>query len=140
MLGCSIAPQTTHLLPPAPRRREKTTADTVDRRITAADEAELRRCAAAYFPGADGPLTKAAACTFTNTPDQNFILDVHPRHPQVVLASACSGHGFKFAPAVGAVLADFALEGGTRHDISLHRLSAARQGHAAVLDAFQRGA
>ena len=60
---------------------------------------------------------------------------------QVVLGSACSGHGFKFSSLVGRVLADLALspEGATPHDISLHRLSRERPGQAAVLDAMLAG-
>lgn len=61
--------------------------------------------------------------------------------PQVVLASACSGHGFKFSTVIGSVLADLSLspDGSTPHDIGLHRLSRQRKGHAAVLDALEQG-
>jgi len=64
-------------------RRERTSADTVNRQVGAEDEEALRQCVRRYFPGADGKMTRAAACTFTNTPDLNFILDRHPRYPQV---------------------------------------------------------
>jgi len=67
------------------------------------------------------------ACTFTNTPDHHFIIDLHPEYPQVCIASPCSGHGFKFASVVGEIMADLAEEGMTRHDISLFRLE--RFGH-----------
>ncbi|PRW58764.1 N-methyltryptophan oxidase isoform A [Chlorella sorokiniana] len=114
--------------------REKVTPDGVPRDISPQDEEALRQCLQ-YFPGAQGGrLTRAAVCLFTNTPDLNFILDRHPRHPQVVLSSACSGHGFKFSSVVGSVLADLALneQGTTPHDISLHRLSRDRLGQAAI--------
>lgn len=62
--------------------REATTADAVDRAVHAADEEALRQCVRAYFPGADHKMARAAACTFTNTPDEHFLLDRHPRHPQ----------------------------------------------------------
>ncbi len=62
-------------------------------------------------------------CMFTNTPDEHFILDVLPEYPQVVVASPCSGHGFKFASVIGEILADLAQSGETRHDIELLRLS-----------------
>ena len=62
-------------------------------------------------------------CMFTNTPDEHFILDVLPGHPQVVVASPCSGHGFKFASVIGEILADLAQSGETPHDIELLRLS-----------------
>ena len=62
-------------------------------------------------------------CMFTNTPDEHFILVVLPDCPQVVVASPCSGHGFKFASVIGEILADLAQSGETRHDIELLRLS-----------------
>ena len=45
------------------------------------------------------------------------MLGLHPEAANVAIASACSGHGFKFAPVVGEILADLALEGSTRHEI-----------------------
>jgi sarcosine oxidase len=60
---------------------------------------------------------------FTNTPDEHFVIDALPDAPEIIVASPCSGHGFKFVSVVGEILADLALEGGTRHDISLFRLS-----------------
>ena len=63
------------------------------------------------------------ACMFTNTPDEHFILDQHPQHRQVVLASPCSGHGYKFCSVVGEILADLATgDGRTRHEIGFLRL------------------
>lgn len=59
-----------------------------------------------YLPWADGPLTETAVCLYTNTPDGHFVIGPDPRHPAVTLVSACSGHGFKFAPAIGEVVAD----------------------------------
>jgi glycine/D-amino acid oxidase-like deaminating enzyme len=56
---------------------------------------------------------------------------------QVVLASCCSGHGFKFAPVVGEVLAELALQGTTRYDISLHRLAAHRPGFPRIMEALR---
>jgi sarcosine oxidase len=73
------------------------------------------------LPGA-GRLLRTQTCRFTNTPDRHFVLDLHPDAADVVVASACSGHGFKFAPVVGEILADLALDGGTRHPIELFRL------------------
>jgi glycine/D-amino acid oxidase-like deaminating enzyme len=56
------------------------------------------------------------------TPDEDFILDRHPAHPQIVVGSACSGHGFKFGVVIGRVLADLATHGETPHDIERFRL------------------
>ena len=50
---------------------------------------------------------------YTSTPDQHFVIARHPGHAQVTVAAGFSGHGFKFAPVVGEILADLALEGAT---------------------------
>ena len=62
------------------------------------------------------------ACIFTNTPDEHFIVDRLADAPQVSVASACSGHGYKFASVIGEILADLAMDGQSRHDIGLFRL------------------
>jgi len=56
---------------------------------------------------------RAEACLYTNTPDEHFVLGPLPGHPRVVVGSACSGHGFKFGPLVGRILAELVLEGRT---------------------------
>jgi glycine/D-amino acid oxidase-like deaminating enzyme len=76
----------------------------------------------AHLSGMNAVPVKHAACMYTMTPDANFIIDVHPAHPNVVFAAGFSGHGFKFAPVVGEVLADLALTGNTRHPIDFLRL------------------
>jgi sarcosine oxidase len=96
--------------------------DTVDRLCNADDESVLRRAIRRYFPDADGPTLSLKACLFTNTADEHFIIDVLPDHPRVCVAAGFSGHGFKFCSVVGEILADLALDGRTRHDISLFTL------------------
>jgi sarcosine oxidase len=96
--------------------------DTVDRRCNADDESVLRQAIRRYFPDADGPTVSLKACLFTNTADEHFIIDVLPQHPEVCVAAGFSGHGFKFCSVVGEILADLALDGSTRHDISLFTL------------------
>jgi sarcosine oxidase len=83
----------------------------VNRSLTAVDEERIRRFARAHLPAADGLLTDSTICLYTNTPDGDFVLDTHPAAPGVAFASACSGHGFKFAPVLGEALADLALAG-----------------------------
>jgi sarcosine oxidase len=100
-----------------------TDPDSVDRSPSRDDEADLRRVLAQHIPGADGPLHEMQVCLYTNTPDSHFIIDQHPAHANVVLASACSGHGFKFAPVIGEALADLALDGGTDLPIGFLGLS-----------------
>jgi sarcosine oxidase len=97
--------------------------DTVDRRCHPEDEAVLREGIRRYFPDADGPTLSMKTCMFTNSPDEHFIIDRHPTVPQVVLAGGFSGHGFKFCSVVGEMLAELALEGQSRWDLTLFRLS-----------------
>jgi sarcosine oxidase len=104
-------------------QNETGAADTLLREPDAADEALLRTFADRYFPDGSGATMALRACMFTNTPDEHFILDRHPDHRQVVLASPCSGHGYKFCSVIGEILADLATgDGVTRHDIGFLRL------------------
>jgi sarcosine oxidase len=90
-----------------------------------ADDADGDRVAGflgRYIPAAGGPLRELKTCIYTRTPDEDFILDLHPEHPRIVVVSACSGHGFKFANVIGEIAADLATAGETAHDISRFRL------------------
>ena len=105
-------------------RREVVDPDLLDRGgADATDEALLRDFAARYLPAGAGPAEAMKVCMFTNTPDEHFLIDLHPELPQVILGAGFSGHGFKFCSVVGEVLADLALEGETRHDIGLFSAS-----------------
>ena len=104
-------------------RHETTDADRVDRGIYPEDEAVLREGIRRYFPDADGPTLALKTCLFTNSPDEHFILDVHPEFPQVSIAAGFSGHGFKFASVVGEIMADLATAGRSRFDLGLFRLA-----------------
>ncbi|MFM7186051.1 MAG: FAD-dependent oxidoreductase, partial [Planctomycetota bacterium] len=55
--------------------------------------------------------TAHEVCLYTMSPDHHFVVGMHPGHPQVAIAAGFSGHGFKFASVIGAVLADLALDG-----------------------------
>lgn len=88
-----------------------------------ADEARMRRFLQAYLPAAAGPLKAMRTCLYTKTPDEDFVIDLHPADERIVVASPCSGHGYKFASVIGEVLADLAETGETRHDISRFRIS-----------------
>jgi sarcosine oxidase len=83
-----------------------------------ADEAQIRRMLKLAMPDANGPLRQMRACMYTRTPDEDFVIDLSPVDPRIVLASPCSGHGFKFASVVGEVLADLALGKASSSDIS----------------------
>jgi sarcosine oxidase len=92
--------------------------DHYDRAVSATDEAVIRKVLTAHLPDADGRLLTAQTCLYTITPDGDFILDQLPECPQIIVASPCSGHGFKFAPVIGEILADLAVTGRTDYDIS----------------------
>ena len=101
---------------------EKVDPETVDREVYDRDEDMLRGFAERYFPDGAGPTMNLQTCMFTNTPDNHFVMDLHPDYPQVSFASPCSGHGFKFASVIGEIMADLAEKGMTRHPIGLFQL------------------
>jgi sarcosine oxidase len=107
-------------------RNETVDPDRYDRTVSADDEALIRAAVAEHIPAANGPLLVAETCLYTMTPDGDFLIDRLPGAENVVVASPCSGHGFKFAPVIGEILADLAIAGTTRHDIA--RFSLARFG------------
>jgi sarcosine oxidase len=84
--------------------------DTVDREPSAKDEERVRAWLRRRMPLANGERRRAQVCLYTNSPDSHFIVD---RDGPVAYASACSGHGFKFATAIGEILADLAVDGST---------------------------
>lgn len=80
-----------------------------------------------WMPGAAGTFRQGKACMYALTPDRHFVVDRHPRDARVVLCGGFSGHGFKFASAVGEIAAQLVLDGGTPHPIdflSLRRFRA----------------
>jgi sarcosine oxidase len=102
---------------------EFTTADSVRRLVDAAEIESIRDVLRRHLPDANGECLKSTVCTYTNTPDTDFVIDRHPREARVIIASPCSGHGFKFSSAIGEILADLALDEGTDFDLTPFRLS-----------------
>ncbi len=82
-----------------------TTANSIDRHVHDNEVAYMRSLLDRYLPTANGELIEAVTCMYTKTPDEHFVLDRHPEHDNVIVASACSGHGFKFAPVIGQIIA-----------------------------------
>ncbi|MEW8987127.1 MAG: N-methyl-L-tryptophan oxidase, partial [Bacillus sp. (in: firmicutes)] len=99
--------------------------DTVNREFGAYedDESDIRNFLEQYLPGAAGELVKGAASMFAMTPDEDFIIDIHPEYQNVCVAGGFSGHGFKFASVVGKILTELATKGETQYDISFLRLN-----------------
>jgi sarcosine oxidase len=96
-----------------------TTPQTIDRTIHADEVDSIRRRAVQLFPHLTGPLVKAATCMYASAPDDHFVIGLLDGTPQVVVACGFSGHGFKFVPVVGEIVADLVQTGTTAHDIDL---------------------
>ncbi|WP_411842780.1 N-methyl-L-tryptophan oxidase [Salinicoccus sp. HZC-1] len=83
------------------------------------DEGDLRGFLGEYMAEANGSLNVGKTCLFTNTPDENFVIDLHPEHSHIAIAGGFSGHGYKFSSVVGEVLSELVTKGETIQDISL---------------------
>jgi sarcosine oxidase len=101
---------------------ETTDPATVRRTTTPEEDADIREILSRLMPDAAGRQLEARVCLYTNTPDRDFLIDVHPIHPAALLVSPCSGHGFKFASAVGEIAADMVVHGESQFDLTPFRL------------------
>ncbi|MGH8495999.1 MAG: N-methyl-L-tryptophan oxidase [Gammaproteobacteria bacterium] len=99
------------------------TVDTIERKVREEDVEAMRAVLRPLIPVLSGRCVDAVPCLYTSTPDGHFVLDRHPGHDAVWIVSPCSGHGFKFSPVIGEIVADLVSEGRTRHDIGLFGLS-----------------
>ena len=99
-------------------------ADRVDRNV---DDTEVELLMSAISPVlpslSRSPVRERDVCLFTNTPDHDFVIDFHPQHPEVLVSSACSGHGFKFASVVGEIQADLVTTGSSAFDLTPFQIS-----------------
>ena len=94
-------------------------ADQPRAEVSESEETALRAVLQRYVPAAAGAVRRTTVCAYTRSPDSHFVLGLHPEAPQIVLASPCSGHGFKFASIVGEILADLALDRSTQWPIEI---------------------
>ncbi len=101
------------------RRGAVTDPDALDRDVHPDEVAFIASHAAGLLPTLPGRFLRAQPCLYTTTPDHHFVIAPHPSHANVTVACGFSGHGFKFVPVVGEILADLATEGTTRHPIGL---------------------
>jgi sarcosine oxidase len=109
------------------------TPETARRSVSQADVAEVANFADTYMPFANGGVRAALVGLYTMTPDNHFVIDRHPAFANLFYATGFSGHGFKFAPVVGEILAEMAVDGKTRHPIGF--LGADRFGGKSVTTA-----
>ncbi|MEO5902812.1 MAG: N-methyl-L-tryptophan oxidase [Gemmatimonadaceae bacterium] len=102
------------------------------RRSIGDDEVEaLRSALRPVLPDlSSAPVRESGTCIFTNTSDEDFLIDFHPAYKQVLISSPCSGHGFKFSSAIGELQADLLMTGKTRFDICPFRLDRSERGIA----------
>jgi sarcosine oxidase len=101
------------------RRGRTTSPDDLDREVTRAETDDMAAHVRDVIPTLPGRFLRAAACLYTVTPDHHFVIARHPEHEQVTIACGFSGHGFKFVPVVGEILADLSTTGTTEHPIDL---------------------
>ncbi|WP_432777143.1 N-methyl-L-tryptophan oxidase [Brevibacillus gelatini] len=87
------------------------------------DEGDVRSFLETYMPQAAGGLRQGKVCIYTMTPDEHFIIDRHPDSPHIVFAAGFSGHGFKFASAVGEAACQLLIDGESKLDLSMFSLS-----------------
>ncbi|HEX4259397.1 MAG TPA: FAD-dependent oxidoreductase, partial [Streptosporangiaceae bacterium] len=101
------------------RGGQATTPDTIDRTVHPDEVAAMRDIVQPRMPDLPGTLRNAKTCMYTNTPDEHFVIARHPEHERVVVACGFSGHGFKFVPVVGEIVAELVAEDRTQQPIGL---------------------
>lgn len=108
--------------------------DTRGFEVSAQTVTEIRGFLEARLPNQDWRLLAAKTCLYTNTPSHDFLIDAHPSYRDVLLVSPCSGHGFKFAPLIGSLVADKLENQKNAHDLTRFKLeNALRHGAAKLL-------
>ena len=107
--------------PRAAFMNEAVNPERVEREIQARDLDPLRQFLDHYRPDA-GDIVETRTCLYTNTPSGDFIVDLHPQDSRFVIAAGFSGHGFKFAPAIGAAVSDLAHHGHSSLALARFRL------------------
>lgn len=96
-----------------------TTADSVRREVSEEEvHALYEDLVAPLLPHISGNCIKAVSCLYTVTRDFGFVIDTHPKHSEVIIASPCSGHGFKHSAAIGEALAELIIDGKSAIDLS----------------------
>jgi sarcosine oxidase len=104
---------------------ETTTPDGRQHPATRTEIEEMyERCVGPHLPWLGREPLRTVSCLYTNTRGSRFVIDRHPDHDEVVVVSACSGHGFKHSPAIGEAVAQLLLDGASEIDVSPFSLAA----------------
>ncbi len=102
---------------------KETDPDQVNRRVGRSEIKQIIAGIKDYFPALNNKVVAARTCLYANSPDEHFIIDHLPGYDgDVSIACGFSGHGFKFIPVVGEILADLAMEGKTKLPADFLRL------------------
>ena len=112
------------------RRGTPADPDALDRDVRSGEVEGLAAFLAQRIPALSGPAVDARACMYTTTPDMHFFVGLHPAHPRVAIAAGFSGHGFKFVPVIGEIMADLADHGRTDRPIGLFDVTRFAGAHA----------
>ena len=83
------------------------------------DLLEVREFLEEYIPSANGKLLDSRVCVYTDTPDFDFLIDFYNDDENIIICSPCSGHGFKFAPAIGEICSELITKKRSNYDISI---------------------
>lgn len=97
--------------------------DTVERTLNPADREKILNYARERLPGLTERIVYEKVCLYTNTTDEDFVIDTVPGLPEAHFISACSGHGFKFTPLMGQIAADLAVDIPPKYDLSRFRMT-----------------
>ena len=101
-----------------------TSPDTIERDVAPGEVDDIREnVVEPLLPGLSGECRRAVACMYTMTPDSNFVIDRLPSNCRLLIASPCSGHGFKHSAAVGEAIAELLMTGTSAIDLAAFRLS-----------------
>jgi len=96
-----------------------TTAETIAREVSSQEAAAMHKnLIAPFLPQLPANCVRTSVCLYTVTADFGFVIDRHPQSERVIIASCCSGHGFKHSAALGEMLAELALTGRSRIDLA----------------------
>jgi sarcosine oxidase len=104
---------------------ETTTPDGRQHPATQTEIDEMyERCIGSHLPWLGRESLRTVSCLYTNTRGSRFLIDRHPGHDEVVVVSACSGHGFKHSPAIGEAVAQLVIDGTSSIDLFPFSLAA----------------
>ena len=92
--------------------------ENLNRKSNIEDLTIIRNFREEFIPDANGELLNSTVCIYTDTPDLDFIIDFYPNDENIIICSPCSGHGFKFTPAIGEICSNLIVDKSSKFDLS----------------------